>query len=141
MSDFIRENNREKILKQSDDAVDKALEQIGLAAEGYAAALCPVQTGLLKNSITSVVGGHAPSKSSYVADKPKNGSKKVESGTYSGTTTKEAPPYVALGTNVEYAPGIELGTSSSKVPKAFIKPAIENHARYYEEILKSELNN
>ena len=42
-------------------ALLRGLEKIGLAAEGYAKKLCPVDTGNLRNSITNVVdeGGDA----------------------------------------------------------------------------------
>lgn len=61
-------------------AVKRALEQCGGTAEGYAKALCPTGDGILKNSIT-----HAPSIS-------------------------EITDTVEIGTNIEYAPYVELGT-------------------------------
>lgn len=51
MSVEIRDNTRECI-KAKDEAVRRALEMIGLQAEGYAKLLCPVDTGRLRNSIT-----------------------------------------------------------------------------------------
>ena len=52
---IIAENNTKEVLKAIEDAKVRALEQIGLAAEGYAKRLCPVDTGRLRNSITHYV--------------------------------------------------------------------------------------
>lgn len=43
-----------------------------------------------------------------------------------------------IGTNVEYAPYIELGTSRMK-PRPFLRPAAESHANEYKEIVKAAL--
>lgn len=43
-----------------------------------------------------------------------------------------------IGTNVEYAPYIELGTSRRK-PRPYLRPAAENHANEYKEIVKAAL--
>ena len=40
-------------------AIARALERIGLQAEGYAKDLCPVDTGNLRNSITHTSDGNA----------------------------------------------------------------------------------
>ena len=57
----IRTDNTELVVSEINAAVLRALEQIGMAAEGYAKDLCPVDTGNLRNSITHVVdeGGGA----------------------------------------------------------------------------------
>lgn len=57
----IRTDNTELVVNGITDAVLRALEQIGMAAEGYAKDLCPLDTGNLRNSITHVVdeGGGA----------------------------------------------------------------------------------
>ena len=47
--------NRELIEQASDEAIDRALEAIGMQAEGYAKMKCPVDTGRLRNSITHTV--------------------------------------------------------------------------------------
>ena len=83
-----------------------ALEKIGLMAEGYAKAMCPVDTGRLRDSITHMVDGGEKS--------------------------------VCIGTNVEYGPFVELGTSK-RVAKPFLRPAANDHMEQYRSILKSEL--
>lgn len=48
--------------------------------------------------------------------------------------------FVAIGTNVEYAPYIELGHHSYK-GIAFLRKAATNHAKEYREILEEEMQN
>ena len=74
-------------------AIERALETCGLAAEGYAKRLCPVDTGNLRNSIS-----HA---------------------------TEENVEYI--GTNVEYAPYVEMGTTRTRA-QPYLKPALVNNA-------------
>lgn len=102
----IKVDNTDKILKATDEAIYNALEIIGNKAADYAAALAPVDTGRLRNSLTSEV--HMDEKAVYI------------------------------GTNVEYAPFVELGTYKQR-PQPYLKPAIENHIDEYKHILESEL--
>lgn len=46
---------------------------------------------------------------------------------------------VAIGTNVEYAPYQELGTSRMPKGHPFLKPACENHMDEYKDIVKKAL--
>lgn len=66
-------------------AIARALERIGLAAEGYAKDLCPVDTGNLRNSITHTSDG----KAAYIGTN-------VEYGKYVelGTVKMAAQPYL-----------------------------------------------
>ena len=43
-----------------------------------------------------------------------------------------------IGTNVEYAPYVELGTSRSKA-QPYLKPAATEHTTVYRRILEDEL--
>lgn len=52
-------DNSDKFKSAMSKAKMAALEAIGLQAEGYAKAICPVDTGRLRNSITHDVGGDA----------------------------------------------------------------------------------
>lgn len=45
---------------------------------------------------------------------------------------------VYIGSNVEYAPYVEFGTSKQRA-KPYLEPAIENHLQEYKEIIKREL--
>ena len=53
----VRVNNVEEFKKAYNDAIANALMEIGMTAEGYAKARCPVDTGRLRNSIVNVVRG------------------------------------------------------------------------------------
>lgn len=102
----IREDNAQRIADAIDQALAKALEEVGLVAEGYAKKACPVDTSRLINSITHQV---RPSEKS-----------------------------VYIGTNVEYAPYVELGTSRMK-PQPFLRPAAKDHENTYKKIFESNL--
>ena len=75
----IREDNARQIADAIDQALARALEEVGLVAEGYAKKACPVDTGRLRNSITHQV---RPSEKSV----------------YIGTNV-EYSAYVELGTS------------------------------------------
>ena len=45
----------DEVLQELEPAIERALEQVGLVAEGYAKDICPVDTGRLKNSISHQV--------------------------------------------------------------------------------------
>lgn len=99
----VQENNVEQVEAAMNKAIAKALTMIGLKAEDNAKAICPVDTGRLRNSITNAID------------------------------TEENAVYI--GTNVEYGPYIELGTSR-RHPHPYLKPAAADHADEYRAILK-----
>ncbi len=107
-SDTIRvvEDNRRAIEEALDQALAKALEEVGLAAEGYAKKACPVDTGRLRNSVTHLV---QPSEKA-----------------------------VYIGTNVEYAPYVELGTAHMAA-QPFLVPAASGHSSTYRAIIRDSL--
>ena len=145
MSDFkITKDNSAEILAGVDVATIRALTMIGIKAEKYAKALCPVGTvestgkrgyrgGTLRNSITFEVDFDG------------------EGGV------------LGVGSNVEYAPYVELGTGSyfTAPPewetfestkgsgsghgyvhaRPYLRPAIENHLSEYAKIIENELGN
>lgn len=96
-----------------DPSVKKALEEIGIEAEGHAKDIITekgaVDTGRLRNSITHQVG-----------------------------ETESKEPCVYVGTNVEYAPFIEFGTSRMAA-RPYLKPAIEDFKDEYREIIENNL--
>lgn len=100
------QDNTDEVVEALGTAMARALEAIGIQAEGYAKDLCPVDTGRLRNSITHTVD---------------NGEKAVY-----------------IGTNVEYGPYVELGTSRQKA-QPFLTPAAQNHGSEYREMLEAEL--
>lgn len=102
----VNEDNTEEVSQGIQRAIDRALEEIGLAAEGYAKRACPVDTGNLRNSITHEVDA--------------------------------AEKAVYIGTNVEYAPYVELGTSRQKA-QPYLRPAATEHGSQYRQVLKDAL--
>lgn len=102
----VKADNKDMVKGGIESAITKALETIGLLAEGYATDLCPVDTGNLVGSITHAVA--AGEKAVYI------------------------------GTNVEYAPYVELGTSKMAA-QPYLRPAANEHGGEYRQVLKSEL--
>lgn len=132
-------SNKKQVLDALEQAVDRALYICGGKAESYAKQNLTdngsVDTGLLRNSITFARGGKNANIDSYSANKG------GASGSYSGNAPHEGigERAVYIGTNVEYAPFVELGTIRSH-PKPYLRPAAENHAEEYKKIIKNELS-
>ena len=131
-------DNSAKALAELSRAKARALEIIGLKAEGYAKKLCPVGTvestgikgyrgGTLRNSISHTVDGDTVSIGSNV----------------------EYAPYVELGTGPHFEPPPDWETFTSKrgsgvgrsyvKPRRYLQPAIEEHAGEYKTIAENEL--
>lgn len=102
-------DNSDLFKDAADDAIRRALEKIGLTAEAYAKLKCPVDTGRLRNSITHVVVDSAG-----------------------------VGLIVYIGTNVEYAAYVELGTVSTR-PQPYLRPAASGHSSEYRKIIEGEL--
>lgn len=97
-------DNSDLFKDASDDAIARALEKVGLTAEGYAKMKCPVDTGRLRNSITHEVNNET----------------------------------VYIGTNVEYAAYVEMGTVNTRA-QPFLRPAASNHSSVYRSLIEDEL--
>ena len=136
-------DNSDAVRRELDDAIEKALMEIGIEAEGYAKDIATEKgakdTGYLVNSITWAIGGKSANINNWKADKP-NKQGKVREGTYSGTAAEKSQPCVYIGSGVEYAPFIEMGTSRM-APRTFIRPAVEDFRQEYKEILENNLKN
>lgn len=132
MADFRVESHKDEVLKEMEEAIAQALETIGLVAEGYAKRLCAVDTGLLRNSITHAISGESPAITEYKSDKGD------EKGSYSGSIGSKKEPAVYIGTNVEYAPYLEMGTSRTG-PQPYLKPAVMDHLDEYKDIVEKAL--
>ena len=102
----VNEDNTEECAQGIVRAIDRALEEIGLAAEGYAKRACPVDTGNLRTSIPHAVASSGDA--------------------------------VYVGTNVEYAPYVELGTRYARA-QPFLRPAATGHGSTYRSILRRNL--
>lgn len=116
----------EEVLAEMKSKAQQALEECGLAGEGFASALAPVDTGALRSSITHQVDG--------------------EKDCYIGTNSEYAV-YVEMGTGI-YAGGRptpwvyqdahgEWHRTNGQPPREFIKPAVADHAGDYNQIIES----
>jgi phage gpG-like protein len=133
-------DNRDEILGELDEAIDRALESVGMAASDYAAAKCPVDTGLLRNSITYALHGKEAAIASYESNETSKRTGKTikkETGSYSGTAPDDEKA-VYVGTNVEYAAYVEYGDSGG-TPRPFLKPAIMDHKDEYKRLAEDAL--
>lgn len=104
-------------------AIGAALEEMGLLAEGYA-----------KRELSKPKGGHRTQP-----DPRPN----VDTGTLRNSVTHavdEAGRYVVVGTNVEYAPEIELGTVRQEA-WPYLRPAAADRGDEYREVLRRHLRN
>lgn len=137
-------DNSEQVLSAMEKAKKNGLTAIGMTAEGHAKKKLTREvytgdkpyklTGRLRNSITFAISGESANISSYDADGE-------EGGTYSGTAPKDKEPSVYIGTNVEYAPGIELGTHRSAGAVHFLQDAAANHTEEYKRLMESSMEN
>lgn len=136
MADIKFTDNTKLFLSAYEKALHNGLEAIGMTAEKYAKEKITdndsVDTGRLRNSITYAISGEKANISTYSDDEGNTYS-------YSGTAPNDKQPAVYIGTNVEYAPYVELGTSRQKA-KPFLKPAATQHTAEYERILKAALD-
>ena len=133
-------DNTEMFLREMVDAKTRALERIGFQAEGYAQDLAP-------SSIENDEGGgsfHIPNLRQSI-------------------THKVVGDAVYIGTNIEYAAYVELGTgkyypggrptpwtykddegewhyTAGQRAQPYLKPAAEDHKQTYRNILKDELS-
>lgn len=132
-------DNAPEVLAAIPIAIKRALWAMGAKAEGFAkSGDVPVDTGLLRNSITYAVGGNPPAITSYHADKADK-SGVVRSGSYGGTAP--AGDKVYIGSNVEYAAAQENGTSRGIRAHHFLKNAVGNHMSELKDVVKESLAN
>ena len=114
--DFKLTSHLDEVLGAEEQAKRRALEIIGMNAEKYAKALCPVGTP------------ESTGKPGYIGGTLRN------SISHQVVDSEE----VHVGTNVEYAPFVELGTSKMAA-KPYLGPSITDHIGEYESIVESEL--
>lgn len=125
-------DNSGAILSAFHSAVEKALEECGLVAEGYAKKLAPVDTGNLRNSISHKVDPEEPAvyigtNSSYAAYQ--------EFGTGIYTEGGRDTPWV-----YQDEKGNWHWTRGNKA-QPFLKPSVADHQKQYRQIIEQELKN
>lgn len=114
---IVQEDNTEYVANAIDRALAEALDEIGRAVQHRAQELCPVDTGRLRNSITYSLGG---------GDYPFPG--------MGAAVGKE----VTVGSEVEYAAYVELGTSRTRA-QPFLRPAVEDYAGEYRRVVEEHM--
>lgn len=125
-------DNSGAVLSAFHAAVEKALEECGLVAEGYAKKLAPVDTGNLRNSISHKVDPEEPAvyigtNSSYAAYQ--------EFGTGIYTDGGRDTPWV-----YQDEKGNWHWTRGNKA-QPFLKPSVADHQKQYRQIIEQELKN
>lgn len=117
---IILEDNRQYVVEAIDRALAEAMDDIGAAMQSHAQQLCPVDTGRLRNSITYRLGGGGYDFPGYGAE--------VSASEHS----------VSVGSDVEYAAYVELGTSRTRA-QPFLRPAAEAFAGEYRSMVEDHL--
>lgn len=133
MSIEITDNSKE-VSAAIEAAILRGLEKCGLVAEGYAKKLCPVDTGLLRNSITHVVD-EQESAAIIGTDSEYGAYVELGTGTYAEGGGGRPTPWV-----YQDAKGNWHYTRGNKA-QPFLKPALADHAQQYRDILVNELKN
>ena len=144
---FRVEDNTDEIMAKIDDKIKLALNLMGEVVEGYAKEDCPVDTGLLRNSITHAVSGEGTSVTSYHADRGSTGvaatsvkAGSVRVGRYSGVVGDPSEKACYVGSNVEYAPFVEFRDATHTVGKAhFLRDAGQNHIDELRDVAQKTL--
>lgn len=112
-------SNKDEILEALGEQLGQAMIAIGMTAESNA-----------KQEITKAVYDTPESKSGYVR------TGRLRNSISYGVDTSE--PAVYIGSNVEYAPYVELGTSKMRA-RPYLKPAVENYAGEYKDLLEQAM--
>lgn len=134
-------DNKELVLQATDQQIEMALIAIGAKMESHAKAnYVPVDTGRLKNSITFALAGGPAQISKYGPDS--GGGDDEQSKPYSGTAPADPGGKVRsvyVGSNVEYAEVVEVGTSG-RIGKHYLRQAVNNHTEEYKNLAERALS-
>ena len=129
-------DHSEEVKEALDEKIETILTMLGIQAEKHAKEGITnqgaIDTGLLRNSITWAIGGKRANIREYRADRGE------KQGSYTETAEKRQNPCVFVGTNVEYAAYVEMGTSKMR-PRPYLKPAVVNYKDEYKAIVESVL--
>jgi HK97 gp10 family phage protein len=130
-----------QVKRSTDNAMKRAAHMIGGTIESHAKEYCPVDTGLLRNSITYAIGGEEPQITLYRSNSRDKTGKEIEpkEGIYTDRAEQDHDNQVTVyvGTNVQYAPYQELGAPNINLPaRPYLRPAFENHKVEIEQIIE-----
>ena len=95
----------------------------------------------MRNSITYAIAGYATHVQSYRRGNVAGGtSQKHTRYEYGGGAMEgEKDSAVFIGSNVEYAPGIELGTHRKAGAVHFLQDAATNHSDEYKNLMEASM--
>ena len=113
-------DNSDEFLKALPEQIEQALIAVGITAENNA-----------KREITRAVYDTPESKSGYVRT-----GRLRNSLTHSVAMNEKA---VYIGSNVEYAAFVELGTSRMRA-RPYLRPAVANYTDEYKNLVKQALS-
>lgn len=126
-------NNMGKITEELQTKIEAWLEAVGEDAASTAAEIpnFPVDTGRLRNSITAATAVYQSDPNKYSG----------EAAEISDFIPLEKPEEnaVYIGTNVEYAPYHEFGTSRGIPAKHFLQYGMTAHKAEYKQMLEEKL--
>lgn len=134
------ESHKNEITKAMLAQAKLGLKAVGEVAAGYARENCPVDTGLLRNSIASGLAGELPSTQGGGHSYSDNAN--AQKGGYVGRLPADigGTLTVYIGSNVEYAAAVEYRDIEHRVGKAhFLRDAITENIEEYQEILTAAL--
>lgn len=136
---YTYKDNTGKVLSGLGAAIERGLRAIGMTAEGHAkdkiTEAGAVDTGRLRNSITFAISGDPANISEYSGDHGEEG------GSYSGNAPEEKDKAVYIGTNVEYAEGIETGSHRKAGAVHFLQDAATGHETEYKKLMEGSMEN
>lgn len=129
-------DNSDEYIQKLDAAIERGLMAIGLAAETNAKSdsEMPVDTGRARNSITFAMAGGEANTKTYKTNDGK------ESYNYSGKMDGKKGEFVAIGSNVEYFPFIENGSTRMRARHVLRRAATEHNAEY-KKLLEDSIKN
>lgn len=131
VADIRIEYHSEEAIAEMKEKVEAWLLACGEDAAAVAAEFCPVDTGRLKNSISAATTNMQSSVNDYGGDYAKPEEYAVQA------TPEEGAVYI--GTNVEYAPYQEFGTSKGIPGKHFLQFGVSAHPKEYQALLEQYL--
>ena len=133
-------DNTNEVIGLLQKAKHRGLQAIGMTAEGHAKKKCPVDTGRLRNSITYAIAGYATHVQSYRRGNVAGGtSQKHTRYEYGGDAMEgEKDSAVFIGSNVEYAPFVELG-ANGRPPAHFLQDAASGHGEEYKRLMEDSM--
>ena len=150
MADYEIIDNSGEVLDALERAKERALEAIGMTAERHAKEILSETvykvdkeeaqkrgyklTGRLRNSITYAISGKGAKLKEY-------SDTTGQTYRYQGNAPDDKDKSVYLGTNVEYAAGIETGTHRKKGAVHFLQRASTEYTAEYKQLMEESLKN